>query len=93
MLGITPVLEKININLYDDIDKIYSDFKIGKIDVIDVEDEDYLDLAGDFGYEKIEYEAGDFSKKTLIYSKKLYGEIAPNWQDSLYNIKTWRKIF
>ncbi|MCL2860316.1 MAG: ABC transporter substrate-binding protein [Oscillospiraceae bacterium] len=108
-----PVLEKININLYEDVSKVYSDFKVGKIDVIDVEGEDYLDLLGDFVYNKIEYDGAEpekyseiikmyeenepiissyFSKKILIYSKYLYGEIAPYWYDSLYNIKTWRKI-
>lgn len=109
----TPVLEKININLYDDVSKVYNDFKAGKIDVINVGNEDYLDLVGDFGYNKTEYESADaekyneilkmydenastinsyFTKRILIYSKYLYGEIAPNWYDSLYNIKTWRKI-
>jgi len=109
-----PILEKININLYDDVSKVYNDFKAGNIDVIDVGDEDYLDLLGDFGYNKTEYDGTDiekyseiikmyiegdsvinsyFSKRILIYSKYLYGEIAPYWYDSLYNIKTWRKIF
>lgn len=53
--NINPMLEEIEITIYNTIGEVYTDFKSGYIDAVNVKVSNIEDYVGSLGYKKIEY--------------------------------------
>lgn len=56
----TPMVNEININLYNTIGEAYNAFKSGDIDIVTVKISNVEDYIGTIGYTKIEYKSRDY---------------------------------
>ena len=56
----TPVIETINLNTYSSVAELYNAFKLGRIDLIATENENYEEYIGTIGYNTTEIEGREF---------------------------------
>ncbi len=59
--NVNPMLEEIEITIYNTIGEVYTDFKSGYIDLINVKVANIEDYIGSLGYKKIEYYTRDIN--------------------------------
>lgn len=55
-----PMVQQININLYNSAGELYNAFKNGDIDIIDIKSDNAEEYIGSMGYKKVEYKSRDY---------------------------------
>ena len=58
---IEPYITTINIKQYEDIGKMYADFKNSELDIINTKEYEYTSILGEVGFSKKEYEGREYT--------------------------------
>ena len=69
-----PMVNEININLYNSIGEVYNAFKSGDIDIVTVKISNIQDYIGTLGYNKIEYKYRDYDFLSLNTTNDILSE-------------------
>ena len=69
-----PMVNEININLYNSIGEVYNAFKSGDIDLVTVKISNIQDYIGTLGYNKIEYKYRDYDFLSLNTTNDILSE-------------------
>lgn len=71
-----PMATEISINLYSSIGEVYTAFKNGEIDILEVKSANIEDYIGTLGYNKIEYKSRDYDFLTINTENEILSEPA-----------------
>lgn len=71
-----PMSTEISINLYSSIGEVYTAFKNGEIDILEVKSSNVEDYIGTLGYNKIEYKSRDYDFLTINTENAVLSEPA-----------------
>ena len=71
-----PMSTEISINLYSSIGEVYTAFKNGEIDILEVKSSNVEDFIGTLGYNKIEYKSRDYDFLTINTENAVLSEPA-----------------
>ena len=69
------IIEKINLNKYSSVGELYNAFKLGRIDLIATENENYQQYIGTIGYNNTEIEGREFVFITLNTKSRYLSDI------------------
>ena len=69
-----PMVEQININIYNSAGELYNAFKNGEIDIVDVKISNVEDYIGSIGYKKLEYKSRDYDFIAFNTERTVFSE-------------------